>query len=591
MLIYNYNKGGKLMDNKANGKIEGTQVIINSVQNIIETTYNNNFDELIFDVFFYDISDNFDISRLCTDAYGDGGVDYLFFSANNRLILTGEDVAEIDDKDIVNIHFLQLKESRKIDSDVPNKLIELSENFFNGKNTIHYNQEIKDNIDLFNQISDKILPKGKFNLNFYYFGFFDKHQMKNANDLSARFETLKQKTEDLDYVAKTNIYIKSISDIYNELSKGREFEYKFKKIDKYVAEVNENTDETDAVIALIPIKQYYDFIVSESGDINTKLFESNIRDYKGKSSVNKGILDTLSSGNDSMQFWWLNNGITIIAEDIKESTSAKKITIKNPQIVNGLQTSYSIFHFFTDNKEKLETEERDLFVKIIKIDPELEGKELDITIATNRQNEIRDKDIRANDDVQKNIELFFKENNKYYQRKDKYYTNRKYPKKDIVTLFDLAKYVYTIYYKDPAYTRNNPGKLLKNDKYNEIFQIMNNNQDYYRYLLSYEIYERIIFLNKGKINIGNDSFEKTNFIHHLVYVSVSLLSNSRYYTFESLKSISLDEINEQLINKSYNIITKAIIDNGIAPSKVLKTIKEQKFNLYINQKLDEVLNN
>ena|GEM_PF-4202643 len=579
------------MDNKANGKIEGTQVIINSVQNIIETTYNNNFDELIFDVFFYDISDNFDISRLCTDAYGDGGVDYLFFSANNRLILTGEDVAEIDDKDIVNIHFLQLKESRKIDSDVPNKLIELSENFFNGKNTIHYNQEIKDNIDLFNQISDKILPKGKFNLNFYYFGFFDKHQMKNANDLSARFETLKQKTEDLDYVAKTNIYIKSISDIYNELSKGREFEYKFKKIDKYVAEVNENTDETDAVIALIPIKQYYDFIVSESGDINTKLFESNIRDYKGKSSVNKGILDTLSSGNDSMQFWWLNNGITIIAEDIKESTSAKKITIKNPQIVNGLQTSYSIFHFFTDNKEKLETEERDLFVKIIKIDPELEGKELDITIATNRQNEIRDKDIRANDDVQKNIELFFKENNKYYQRKDKYYTNRKYPKKDIVTLFDLAKYVYTIYYKDPAYTRNNPGKLLKNDKYNEIFQIMNNNQDYYRYLLSYEIYERIIFLNKGKINIGNDSFEKTNFIHHLVYVSVSLLSNSRYYTFESLKSISLDEINEQLINKSYNIITKAIIDNGIAPSKVLKTIKEQKFNLYINQKLDEVLNN
>lgn len=573
-----------------NNKIEGTNIILNAVKNSMKDIYNNSFDELIFDVFFDEINANFDISRICTDAYGDGGVDYLFFTVNKKILLTEEDILDIEDKDIIDIHFLQMKESRKIDSNVPNKLIELSENFFNGKNTAHYNQEIKDNIDLFNQISDKILPKGKFNLNFYYFGFFDKYQLKNASDLWSRFDTLREKTQDLDYIAKTNISIKSISDIYNELSKGHEFEYNFKKIEKYVAEVNENTDETEAVIALIPIRQYYDFITSENDEINTKLFESNIRDYKGKSSVNKDILKTLSENNDSMQFWWLNNGITIIAEDIKESTSAKKILITNPQIVNGLQTSYSIFNFFNKNKERLEYEERDIFIKIIKIDPELEGKELDITIATNRQNEIRDKDIRANDEVQKNIELFFKENNKYYQRKDKYYTNRKYPKKDIITLFDLAKYVYTIYYKDPAYTRNNPGKLLKDDKYDKIFDVKNNNQDYNRYLVAYQIYEKVISLNKGKINIMDNSFEKANFIHHLVYVIISLLNKDRYYNFKSIKSIKIKDINEKLVSEAYDIIIEAINENEILPSQVLKTIKEQKFNVFINKKLDEVIN-
>ncbi|NLO70410.1 MAG: hypothetical protein GX102_05610, partial [Porphyromonadaceae bacterium] len=171
------------------------------------------------------------------------------------------------------------------------------------------------------------------------------------------------------------------------------------------------------------------------------------------------------------------------------------------------------------------------------------------------------------------------------------YSNRKYPKKDIITLFDLAKYVYTIYFKDPAYTRNNPGKLLKDDKYNVIFEINNSNQDYNKYLLAYKIYDSVALLNKGKITIGDDDFEKVNFIHHLVYVSISLLNKNRNYTFDSLRQIKLEDINAELINDAYNIIIQAITENDIVASQVLKTIKEQKFNSFINKKLDEIINN
>ena len=45
----------------------------------------------------------------------------------------------------------------------------------------------------------------------------------------------------------------------------------------------------------------------------------------------------------------------------------------------------------------------------------------------------------------------------------------------------MAKYINTIFLKDPSYTRNNPGKLLSGTKYKTIFQIENLNQNYNRY--------------------------------------------------------------------------------------------------------------
>ena len=85
----------------------------------------------------------------------------------------------------------------------------------------------------------------------------------------------------------------------------------------------------------------------------------------------------------------------------------------------------------------------------MKVEQNNEDQELNIIVATNSQNEIRDKDIHANDTVQKNIEEYLKRYNKYYQRKDKYYTNRKIAKKDIIKLPEMAKYINTIFLKDP----------------------------------------------------------------------------------------------------------------------------------------------
>lgn len=56
------------------------------------------------------------------------------------------------------------------------------------------------------------------------------------------------------------------------------------------------------------------------------LFDSNVRDYQNKTVVNKEIEDTIKTSTN-IDFWWLNNGITIIAG--KDSSQiGKKIIVK-----------------------------------------------------------------------------------------------------------------------------------------------------------------------------------------------------------------------------------------------------------------------
>jgi len=98
-------------------------------------------------------------------------------------------------------------------------------------------------------------------------------------------------------------------------------------------------------ICLANLKSYRDFI-TETDEMLYSLFESNVRDYNPDLEVNREIQDSLKHPT-AEDFWWLNNGITIIAAKVQPS--ADSLTIDEPQIVNGLQTSQEIFNYFRDN--------------------------------------------------------------------------------------------------------------------------------------------------------------------------------------------------------------------------------------------------
>ncbi len=564
-----------------------------TINRLIKEDYED-FDQLVMENYFGDIIDSNELTLIKTDNFFDAGNDYIFFTYNNRIIFDIDDVESItksqNKNDNIEMYMIQVKNTNKLDSLIPNKFIEFTSNLINKQTPLHYNEEVNSKIIFFNKLVENYLFEAKFYLHYYYFSRAGKSKLEGAKDLNGRFETLKKNNELIDFIEKTTINIESIHDIINTIKKDKTFKYTFSQIEKSEAEVDENGNTT-ALISLIPIKSFYDFILNKKTEqINDKLFDSNIRDFKGRSKVNKNITESLEN-KKNINFWWLNNGITITAENVDASKHAKRIELTNPQIVNGLQTSYSIFQYFSNNKPQLNNETRSVFVKILKVDPTEEEKELEIIVATNSQNEIRDKDIHANDDVQKKIELFLQSKKKYYQRKDKYYTNRKFPRKDIIKLPDMAKYINTIYLKAPSNTRNNPGKLLCNPKYDLIFQTSNIAQNYSRYYNAYKIYEIITQYNKGKILFGEDEFDKANFIHHIVYIVLCRYFNNIDYTPQDIESINYKVINENNVDDAIKDIKNTIKNNNIPHTKILKSIKEQSFKKMIDKYLMENFTN
>jgi hypothetical protein len=98
------------------------------------------------------------------------------------------------------------------------------------------------------------------------------------------------------------------------------------------------------LVALVKLRDYLRFISHEdTGDLLDQLFDSNVRDYQGDIDVNLKIRDTLEHpGNE--EFWWLNNGITVLAS--KADPAQGDLAIEDPQIVNGLQTSMELYEYF-----------------------------------------------------------------------------------------------------------------------------------------------------------------------------------------------------------------------------------------------------
>lgn len=79
---------------------------------------------------------------------------------------------------------------------------------------------------------------------------------------------------------------------------------------------------------------------SKSGDLDM-LYEKNVRKFLGsKRKVNRGIEQTIETTPE--RFGLYNNGITIVAEQLSRD-SVGTLTLVNPYIVNGCQTTRSIW--------------------------------------------------------------------------------------------------------------------------------------------------------------------------------------------------------------------------------------------------------
>lgn len=164
----------------------------------------------------------------------------------------------------------------------------------------------------------------------------------------------------------------------------------------------------DARYVFTPITTIYK-IYRESLEKQYAIFDKNIREYLGNTGVNKNIINTLKNKDERVNFFYYNNGITLICSDMSTIKTQNSVlnrnayfTVSNPQIVNGCQTVNSIFEVLKDvDPNELENEFKDVFVmlKVLQIDSTSEKESQlykDIVKYNNSQNSIDEKTFVSN---------------------------------------------------------------------------------------------------------------------------------------------------------------------------------------------------
>lgn len=224
-------------------------------------------------------------------------------------------------------------------------------------------------------------------------------------------------------------------------------------------------------VALVTLEEYLNFIRkpldysdesnsdSEVGKINTEMFESNVRDYAGNTDVNRAILNTLKNDSNT-RFWWLNNGITILADETYDENKSEWV-IENPLIVNGLQTSFALFNAFQKNAITQKRLKECLLVRVITSKDEVIRQ--DIITGTNKQNSIPKTQLHANDSLQIRIEQYLKGYKWYYERRKYQYRSSETPLSRIRTITELSQAVMAYKLLVPDQARARPTTFLNKD--------------------------------------------------------------------------------------------------------------------------------
>ncbi len=206
--------------------------------------------------------------------------------------------------------------------------------------------------------------------------------------------------------------------------------------------------------------------------LDFSLLYDNVRGYLGETVYNVNIQKTLKSNHK--EFFMLNNGITITAENIcvDEANSGKRFlfTVSDYQIVNGGQTIRSIYQFFDNEKESTDIlhnlSETYVLVRFFKISEEEQLKNR-IAEYTNSQNAISSADLKSVDAIQIQIEKYFKEEKILYARKAGVVGDDAVEYDYRISKEKLAQILYAAKgYPDRA---SNQKKRLFQDYYEEIF--------------------------------------------------------------------------------------------------------------------------
>jgi len=297
--------------------------------------------------------------------------------------------------------------------------------------------------------------------------------------------------------------------------------------------------------------------VPDGTSLNRVLFDSNVRDFHGSVEVNEDIVASLKSDDDGLDFWWLNNGITILGS---EATSAgKSVTVRDAQIINGLQTTHSIHQVASQSSGHVEGSNRHVLVKIVVTEDD--GARDRIIKATNFQTPVPVASLRATDRLQRNIEDFLKENGWYYDRRKNFYKNLGRAREQIISIPYLAQSLMSIPLKQPDQARARPSTLIKDEvRYEALFSPDRPLEEYLYCVRTQRAVDAFLAARPQEYSPAR----RANIHFHVAMVATGVATNTWPYFPDGFAKIADHVVNEVEIETAAHFVSAqlaAFVDN------------------------------
>jgi hypothetical protein len=470
---------------------------------------------------------------------GDAGVDGFYVYCNRKLIREDNDIALFKGQRVdIEIVVVQAKNKPSFEESVPMKFKDFVENCIapeipTDSATKLYSQELLDHVAQFRSLYKLVLPmKPTLSVEFFHAAHSDTVDPKVSERGAILCTCFKQSfpTARCSYtpITGTELVI---------LSQKREESTLALKVSKYF---DWSSFTRDAYTCVVRLGDFFSFISSD-GEIREHVFEANVRDYAPDAKVNDGIQETLGhpAGDD---FWWLNNGITVIASNAYFSSGSLQIT--DPLIVNGLQTSHEVFRHFKDGGDI--NDSRSIMVKVIVNSNDATSDR--IISATNSQTKISSIFLHSTEQIHRDIELNLKAAGYFYDRRKNYYRNRGKSVSEIITIHYLAQAVASILLQQPDNARVRPGTVAEKN-YKKLFS-----QKY-----PPNLYTSCIKIMKRCYKfLADKGLQKTDVLNLVFYLAMYVACaacNSVSPRTHKLAALDVEKIDEDIFESCYKWIS------------------------------------
>ena len=474
------------------------------------------------------------------DGKDDGGIDGIYTFVNGNIVTDIQNIVLPKRSCEITVYILTCKHADTFSQVVLNseyatiaELFDLSKTQYDGS----YNAELLNSIKLFRSIFERTASYlDSLRFEFFYVSRGDTSSV--GDNIVARSNQISEKISSLFSKCTCNYRFIGSSELL-EL-------YRNKPVYDIVLPYKEViSHEGECSIALCDIQDYFCFITDDNGELKKYLFDSNVRDYMGINSVNEDILESLVN-KKNIDFWWLNNGITIL------STSAVniggKLKIQNVQIVNGLQTSHTIYKYMKNNGA---SDGRCVMVKVItQNDAEIRDE---IIRSTNNQTAIQSKSLYATDKIQRDIEDVMRSYGLYYERRLNYYANQGIDKKLIFDILYLAAGYVALVLKTPKKAINFKQKSFRNNLlYNTIFNpnsslvIWPKIAKIMRATDEYVMSHHSQYVNQGK------ALKRIRY--YVSFIAVSRLFGNYNFSIDDIAKMDIDKYTDEYIEDAWNVV-------------------------------------